>query len=77
MSVSSITTLDTTYTVIVDEVSSIISYVGEAPVGSDESGAVWRIRKLETTGTLFKIKWANGNQHFNNIWNDRASLTYI
>lgn len=60
----------------VDDASSTITYVGEAPHSSNESDAVWRIKKLETVGTVLKVTWADGNSSFDNVWADRASLTY-
>ncbi len=63
-------------TTLVDSVSTSVTYVGVAKLGSDEATAVWQIRKLTTTGTVTKIQYANGSRRFNQIWNDRASLTY-
>lgn len=60
----------------VDEVSSTLTYVGMAPVAASESAAVWSIQKLENVGTVLKITWADGNTMFDNIWADRASLSY-
>lgn len=76
MSISGVTTFDTTYAIRVDDASSTITYVGEAPIGSAESSPVWRIKKLETVGSVFKVSWADGNMFFDNVWDNRASLTY-
>ena len=58
-----------------DEASATISYVGEAPAGSLTSSAAWRIKKLNTaSGTI--LTWADGDTDFDNVWDDRASLTY-
>ncbi len=63
------------YSVIIDDVNSPILYIGEAPIGSLVSSPSWRIKKLDiTTGVL--IIWADGNSLFDNIWDDRATLTY-
>lgn len=77
MSVSAVTSLDTTYTTRVDDASPTVTYVGEASVGSSESSAVWRIKRLTTSGTVLSIQWANGNRQFENIWNDRSTLNYV
>lgn len=77
MSVSAVTSVDTIYSIRVDDASPTITYVGEASINSSESSAVWRIKKLETIGTVFKVTWANGSQAFNNVWDDRLSLTYL
>lgn len=76
MSVSGVTAFDTIYSIRVDDASTTVTYVGEASLGASESAAMWRIKKLETIGTVFKITWADGNQSFDNVWIDRASLSY-
>lgn len=61
-----------------DVVSSSVSYVGKAPAGSLTSNAVWRIFKLTTdtiTGSI-SIMYADGNPNYDNIWDNRASLSY-
>jgi hypothetical protein len=50
--------------------------VGEAAISVSESSAFWRIKRLTTTGTVLDIKWADGNDEFDNVWTDRAGLTY-
>jgi hypothetical protein len=64
------------YTIRLDEVSADILYVGEAAIKLDDSDPFWRIRKLETTGTVTKVLFADGNENFDNVWADRASLSY-
>lgn len=59
-----------------DEASSTVFYIGEAPVGSPTSRAIWRIKRMTLTGNNFDIDWADGNDDFDNIWDNRASLTY-
>lgn len=61
----------------VDDVSTTVTYIGEAPFASDEAAPVWRIKKLETTGTVMKILWADGNANFDNVWSNRLTLSYI
>lgn len=51
-----------------------IDYVGEAAIGSATSAAVWRIKRLDST-TGIVIQWA-GTGVFDQIWDNRASLTY-
>lgn len=76
MSVSVVQSTTTHYTVLVDDNTTTITYVGEAPSASLESSPVWRIKRLETVGTVLKITWADGNQFFDNDWSNRTSLTY-
>ena len=58
-----------------DEASATISYVGSAPPGSLTSAAVWSIKRLDSTSGLV-VLWADGNSEADNIWNNRASLSY-
>jgi hypothetical protein len=51
-------------------------YRGEATPGSLESAAVWRIQRIDIVGTDFTILYADGNNNFDNIWNNRATLSY-
>ncbi len=77
MSVSGVTSFDTIYAIRVDDASASVTYVGEASLGASETAPIWRIKKLETVGSVFKITWADGNQAFDNTWSDRSSLTYL
>lgn len=52
-------------------------YVGLAAPGARESQAVWQIKKWTWEGTnLVSIKFADGNTAFDNIWDNRATLSY-
>lgn len=64
------------YKQYVDVVSDSITYIGLAEAGSSVSSAVWKIKKLITTGQDLEIIWADGNTNFDNVWNDRESLIY-
>ena len=76
MSVSVVQSITTQLTVLVDDNTTTVTYVGEAPSGSSESSPVWRIKRLEIVGTVLKITWADGNQFFDNTWSGRTGLTY-
>jgi hypothetical protein len=56
--------------------SASVQYVGEARFGVSESEASWRIFRLTYTGGSISQEWADGNDNFDNIWADRASLSY-
>lgn len=77
MSVANVASVDTIYAIRIDTVSSTLTYIGEASVGANNSDAIWRIRKLETVGTVLSVQWADGDFQFDNVWDNRASLTYI
>jgi len=53
-----------------------VTYIGKAPTGSAESEAVWQIAKLDVSSGLSKT-WADGDSQYNNVWDNRASLTYV
>jgi hypothetical protein len=53
-----------------------VSYLGEAPPGTATSAAKWRIRRITTVGNDVTIEWADGNGNFDNVWDDRVSLSY-
>jgi len=68
--------MDSQKAIRVDDASATITYVGDAAVGLSESSAAWRIKRLQTSGTVLKITWADGNENYDNVWTDRASLSY-
>lgn len=59
-----------------DDAGSLISYIGKAAIASATSSAVWQIQKMDETGGDVVITWADGDDSFNNIWDNRASLSY-
>lgn len=58
-----------------DQNTATIAYVGEAAIAASTAAPVWRIKRLDTTSGII-IQWADGNQHFDNVWDNRTSLTY-
>lgn len=69
-------TLNNDKAVRIDDYSDTnIQYVGKAEPGTATSAASWQIMKIdESTGTI--ITWADGDDNFDNIWDNRTSLTY-
>lgn len=61
---------------IVDEASTTVTYVGVANTGTLTSAASWKIKKITESGSQLIITWADGNSNEDNIWDNRASLTY-
>ena len=47
-------------------------------LASPDADAIWQIRKLTYDGSnnVTAIKYADGNDQYDNIWNNRTSLTY-
>lgn len=67
------------YAVRIDQAADGVTYyTGQAPIGSATSSAVWRIKKtlLSDTSDDVVVTWADGDSLFNNIWDNRLSLTY-
>lgn len=61
----------------IDEVTDTLIYVGYAQnVGQDESLERWKIKRIEQVGTVWEIKWADGDELYDNIWDNRGSLNY-
>lgn len=50
--------------------------VGEAAPGTADSAPAWRIKKMLTIGSVFRIVWADGTSVFDKVWDDRATYTY-
>lgn len=61
-----------------DSSDSDIFYIGWADPGTATSEASWRIQRFTETSNLFDIggEWADGNADFDNIWDDRETLSY-
>lgn len=70
-------TEDRRLTVRLDQVSDTLFYVGKALIGKVDSDANWLIVKYTQTGSILKSEYANGSEAFDQVWNDRATLTYI
>jgi hypothetical protein len=60
----------------VDEASSTVTYQAWAPPGTATASAGWRIRKITVSGTVTSITWADGDALYNNVWDNRAGLSY-
>lgn len=65
------------YAIIIDEVDANTTYFCYADPGTLSSEAKWRIGRMYKSGTVTTVKWADGNISFDNIADNRASLTYI
>jgi len=67
--------IDKTNLLQVDTVGAT-TYVGYAEAGSVTSGSVWAIKRIVESGQDVVITWADGDKDYNNIWDNRLSLTY-
>lgn len=59
---------------IMVEDGSVI-YLGEAEPGSDTEAPVWRIQRIDTTSGV-EVLWADGDDKFDNVFEDYATLSY-
>jgi hypothetical protein len=69
------TTVNTSYAVRSDSASATITYVGKAEIGSNESSPVWQIMRITSGVSGETIEYA-GTGLFDQVWANRASLTY-
>lgn len=60
-----------------DGEDSTVHYIGETNFGTATSSPTWRIFRLVYSGTgSFTLEYADGNDNFDNVWDDRLSLSY-
>jgi len=59
----------------IDDQTSVI-YIGTAPIQSATSSPIWSVKRLSVSGGAITIEWADGNDLNDNVWDDRASLSY-
>jgi hypothetical protein len=64
------------YITLIDEASATITYVGKALPGSATNTAVWQIKRISISGTVTSVLWADDNNDFDNVWDDRTTITY-
>lgn len=63
------------YSLRVDILGNII-YIGKAQTGTSTALPNWQIQKIDKTGVVTKL-YCDGNANFDNIWDNRTSLTYL
>lgn len=61
---------------LIDAVDSSTTYIGDTAPGTATSSALWRIKKISVSGTVTTIAFAGGADQFNQVWDDRVSLSY-
>lgn len=70
------TSVSGAYTVLLDQVSDTLTYVGKAAPRSSTASPVWQVKRILTEGTVLSVEYASGDDTFTNVWDDRASLVY-
>jgi len=61
---------------IIDEYDSNTTYIGYGPFGASTASAVWQMKKIVRNGTVTRIYWADSNDRYDNIWDNRTVLIY-
>jgi hypothetical protein len=67
---------DVPMAILVDEVGNV-TYVGFSKPGILPSQELWRIMRITENGGETTIEFANGKDTFENLWTNRASLSYL
>lgn len=75
-SINSSTIQPAQYAKIFDQTDADNIYIGYAVIATATSAAKWQIRKLQTVSNVLSILWANGSTKADQIWDNRASLSY-
>lgn len=70
-------TEDKRLTVRLDQVSDTLFYVGKALIGKVDTDANWLVIRYTQTGNVLMSEYANGSEAFNQVWDDRTTLTYV
>ena len=58
------------------DTQAAVTYIGCAECGSASTDAKWQIQRVTVAGTVETIEWADGDGKFDNIFDNRAALTY-
>lgn len=62
--------------VLIDVVDDTTTYIGRAKMGGAVGDTVWQIKKILTSGTVTSFSFADGNDNYDNEWDERANYTY-
>lgn len=64
------------YTKLIDTDGNY-TYIGEAIPGTATTAASWRIQRVDAANDPdLEIKWADSSADFDQVWDDRTTLTY-
>ena len=69
-----VTNEEETLGLIVDQVDSVTIYIGEGLFSALTSEAKWKIKKIDLSNG---VRITAASNEFNQIWDNRASLTYV
>ena len=69
-----VTLEDSSSGLIVDQATSTTIYLGEGLFGALTSEAKWKIKKIDLSSG---VRITSASTDFDQIWDNRASLTYV
>lgn len=61
---------------IYDGEDPTVQYFGEAAIGTATTDPFWRIMRMTYIGNSFGMQYADGDDEYNNVWDNRYSLEY-
>jgi hypothetical protein len=61
----------------IDESNPSEIYNGYATAGALTGDPVWAIERVSRRGDVISYTWADGNENFDNVWDDRLTLNYL
>ena len=67
------------FIILIDETSQPgVTYIGRARVAAevDRARGIWQIQKIDETGAVYEITFAEGNIKFDKKWSERLTLNY-
>ena len=71
-----VTSLNPSKFIAIDEVDANTTYIGFAKAGTGASVARWQVRKIVKTGNVTLFQFADGNELYDNVWDNRLTLSY-
>ena len=63
--------------ILVDEVSTTVTYVGKAEVGVEKLEAKWQIFKVTVSGAETQVAFAENTDKFSHSWEIRDTYDYL
>ena len=62
--------------VIIDAADSSTTYTGAARIAGSSADAIWQVKRIVVNGTITSFAYADGDDNYDNVWDDRAGLVY-
>ena len=60
----------------IDVAGGGVTYKGYSVAGALDTIPAWRIKRETVLGAITTIEYADGNDFYDNIWSNRAALSY-